>query len=90
MRSLLFDVHTWDFWTMALVAAVLGSFSLVGQLDPRAMNFVSQSGQSVEHRIAESRAGQTRVAACSTVFRASCCGENPDPPFPPASSVFTG
>jgi hypothetical protein len=37
----------------------VGGFSLVGQLDPRTTGFVGQSGQSVERRIAESRAGQT-------------------------------
>jgi macrolide transport system ATP-binding/permease protein len=34
MRSLLFDVHAWDFSTMALVAAVLGVSALLASLIP--------------------------------------------------------
>jgi hypothetical protein len=59
MRSLLFDVHEWDFSTMALMAAVLGVSALLASLI-RATSFLGQSGQSVERRIAEFRDGQTR------------------------------
>jgi macrolide transport system ATP-binding/permease protein len=50
MRSLLFDVHAWDFSTMALVAAVLGVSALLASLIParRASSVNSVKALSVE------------------------------------------